>query len=340
MTGPAAEGKRLPFEELPMALRARVASILGGPVVEVDNRPTGFSPGVAARVRVGSVWSFVKAVSAVANPDTPEMHRREGRALAALSGTAVRVPQLHGVVEEGPWVLLVTEAVPGQNPQLPWTRDGIAALVGCLNNLSTAGTPCPAVNLPTVTDLLEEDFSGWRTVDAAHDPGSLPAWALRNLPQLADLESQWTAAATGHTLIHADVRGDNLVTENGRGVLVDWPNASVGAPFFDVVTAAPAVAMQGGPRPDELVRMTRAGATADPDQVLPLVTAITGYFVYRSQLPSPPGLPTVRPFQGAQAAVALPWLHDCLTAGGHSHRSPAPRHGQQRKMTPAHPEVI
>ncbi len=140
MTGWAAEGKRLPFEELPMALRARVASILDGPVAEVDNCLTGFSPGVAARVRVDSVWSFVKAVSAEANPDTPAMHRREGRALAALSGTAVRAPQLHGVVEEGPWVLLVTEAVPGRNPQLPWTRDGIAALVDCLNNLSTAGT--------------------------------------------------------------------------------------------------------------------------------------------------------------------------------------------------------
>lgn len=112
---------------------------------------------------------------------------------------------------------------------------------------------------------------------------------------------------------------------------MDWPNASVGAPFFDVVTAAPAVAMQGGPRPDELVRMTRAGATADPDQVLPLVAAITGYFVYRSQLPSPPGLPTVRPFQAAQAAVALAWLHDCLTRAGTLTASPAPPHGQHRK---------
>lgn len=314
MTGPAAEGRRLPFEELPADLRARVESILGGPVVEVDNRPTGFSPGVAARVRVGAVWSFVKAVTAEANPHTPVMHRREGRTLARLADTAVRVPRLHGMVEEEPWVVLVTEAVPGHNPELPWTAEGVTALVGCLDNLSAAGTPCPAPELPSVTELFADDLSGWRTLAGMQDPGPLPAWVLQRLPQLVELEAGWTDAAAGNSLVHGDVRGDNLVVQDRRGVLVDWPHAGVGSPLFDVVTAAPAVAMQGGLPPARLVSMTRAGAAAEAEQVAALVAAVAGYFVRRSQLPPPPGLPTVRAFQAAQAAVALPWLRDCLPA--------------------------
>ncbi len=262
-------------------------------------------------VRVGPSGGFVKAVSADANPRTPAMHRREGQALAALAGTAVRAPRLHGMVDEGPWVLLVTEAVPGRNPELPWTREGIAALVDCLDHLSTAGTPCP-VDLEPVTELFADNFSGWRSLAAMDNPGALPAWVLENLPRLAQLERDWTAAATGDSLVHADVRGDNLIVEGRRGVLVDWPNASVGSPLFDVVTAAPGVAMQGGPFPDDFVAMTRAGAGADHDQVLRLVVAVTGYFVHRSQQPPPPGLPTVRAFQAAHATVALPWLEECL----------------------------
>jgi len=39
-----------------------------------------------------------------------------------------------------------------------------------------------------------------------------------------------------------------------------------------------------------------------------LVAALAGFLVQRSLLPPPPGLPTLRAFQGAQGEVALRWL--------------------------------
>lgn len=66
--------------------------------------------------------------------------------------------------------------------------------------------------------------------------------------------------------------------------------------------------MQGGPPPAELIASSRSGRTADPQAVATLVCALTGYLTERSLQPPPPGLPTVRAFQAAQAAIARQWL--------------------------------
>jgi hypothetical protein len=35
-----------------------------------------------------------------------------------------------------------------------------------------------------------------------------------------------------------------------------------------------------------------------------------GFFLHVGRLPPPPGIPTVRAFQRAQAAALIPWLRD------------------------------
>ena len=72
------------------------------------------------------------------------------------------------------------------------------------------------------------------------------------------------------------------------------------------VVIAPSIAMQGGPAPEALLR--RAGHDPGSGQARTLAVATTGLFVAWSLLPPPRGLPTLRPFQAAQAAVALDWL--------------------------------
>ena len=133
-------------------------------------------------------------------------------------------------------------------------------------------------------------------------------WSARHLDRLAELESRWTAAVAGTTLLHCDVRADNmLITENGV-VFVDWPHACTGAPWFDVVIFAPSVAMQGGPDPEWLLGRARSADGADPDAVTAVVTAVAGYFTWQAQLAAPVGLPTVRAFQAAQGEQARAWL--------------------------------
>jgi hypothetical protein len=42
--------------------------------------------------------------------------------------------------------------------------------------------------------------------------------------------------------------------------------------------------------------------------VTAVLAALTGFFVWHSRQPPPPGLPTLREFQAAQGRTALAWL--------------------------------
>ena len=53
-------------------------------------------------------------------------------------------------------------------------------------------------------------------------------------------------------------------------------------------------------------------AVADVDAEL---AAVAGFFTARALEPPPPGLPTLRPFQAAQAEVARAWLAERLHFG-------------------------
>ena len=116
-------------------------------------------------------------------------------------------------------------------------------------------------------------------------------------------------AAAGRSLLHCDLRADNLlIRSDGTVVVVDWPFAAVGAPWVDVLFMLPSVALDGGPFPDAVIDVLDPFAAVAEDAVNRVLAAITGFFVYRGTLPDPPGLPTVRAFQRAQGAVATHWL--------------------------------
>jgi hypothetical protein len=86
-------------------------------------------------------------------------------------------------------------------------------------------------------------------------------------------------------------------------VVVDWPHACLGTPWADLVCLLPSLELDGGPPCEELVAHQRVTTGADRDAVNTLVAAIAGYFTRLSLLPPPPGLPTVRAFQAAQATI-------------------------------------
>ena len=133
-------------------------------------------------------------------------------------------------------------------------------------------------------------------------------WSRAHLDQLADIEATWIVHAQGDTLLHTDPRADNLLLSDRGVVVVDWPWACTGNPLLDIVGFAPSVAMQGGPDPSTLLRMTAVGRAADPAAVRALACALAGYFTAIALEPDPPGLPTVRTFQAAQGIVSRRWL--------------------------------
>jgi aminoglycoside phosphotransferase (APT) family kinase protein len=312
VTSPPAEGVRVAWEDVPGPVRAAIEEICGSAVVGARTQPGGFSPGVAARVVCADgTRHFVKAVSREANPESPGLHRQEGAVLAALdpviAARRLPIPRLRGTVDRDPWMALVLEDVAGRHPAQPWRPGEIERVLAALDHLAEVLTPAP-VPVPTVGERYAGAFTGWRTLARSPGHDRLDSWTLAHLDELAALEATWAAHAAGDTLLHTDIRADNLLLTPDRVVVVDWPHACRGAAFVDPVFFAPSVAMQGGPELAGVLALSATGRNADRQDLAATVCAVAGYLTQRSLEPAPAGLPTVRAFQAAQGAVARRWL--------------------------------
>jgi aminoglycoside phosphotransferase (APT) family kinase protein len=146
----------------------------------------------------------------------------------------------------------------------------------------------------------------WRKLAVELPPG-LDAWARAHLDQLITLDEQAAQAVAGQTLLHLDIRADNMLLNPERVAFVDWPHARRGAGWFDLLFFAPSVVMQGGPQPDELLALY-PGQLPDVEQLVPALAAIAGFFTWGALQPPPPGLPFLRQFQNAQGIAARAWL--------------------------------
>jgi Phosphotransferase enzyme family len=306
-TGPAA-GVHLPWAEVPGAVRMWAARVGGGEPASTRDLAGGFSPGATTVLECPRGGIFVKAVGSELNADSPVLHRREAVVSGALP-LAPEFPRLLDVYDDGDWVALAFEAIDGRPPAYPWKERELRAAVRALDALHECLTPNPVLGGEPAATRLSELFGGWAELAAmARPPGGLDEWSGRNLDRLAMLESGWRGAVAGGTLLHCDVRADNLLVTKGGIVFVDWPHACVGVPVFDLVLWAPSVQLEGGPGPEDLLGLSAPSSVVDRDTLAVLVAALAGFFVSHSLRPPPPGIPTLRAFQAAQGAVAMGWL--------------------------------
>lgn len=137
----------------------------------------------------------------------------------------------------------------------------------------------------------------------------LSAWCLQHLPRLAELEAEAPLLVEGETLVHFDIRADNLIIAGDRVYVVDWPWARIGPAWVDWVAMAPSVAMQGGPDPESFVRRFDVGRVSR-QALNAVICTLAGYLAVRALDPPPPGLPTLREFQEAQGRIAVAWLRE------------------------------
>ncbi|SFB81716.1 phosphotransferase [Micromonospora sediminimaris] len=299
---------RLRWAQLPPDVRSAVEEILGDRVIEAVSQPGGYSPGTADRVRTASGRrAFVKAASPAQNPDTPDMHRAEARITAALPAYAP-TPRLLGCHDDGHWVALVLTDVDGRHPVTPWHAEELDAVLDALERMSTALTPSPVAEVPAIAERLADEFAGWRRI-VDDPPPELNAWARTHLDDLCSWTDHGLASLAGDTLCHVDIRADNLLVDRaGRVTVVDWPWAARGPNWLDTAMLLLDVRLQGGHDTEALIRRLPLTAAADPDAVTGLYAGLAGFFTDRARLPAPPGIPTLRAFQHAQAEVLLTWL--------------------------------
>ena len=177
----------------------------------------------------------------------------------------------------------------------PWTADQIGIALTTLDEFHGADPPG---GLRALEDLRSW-LNGWVTI--AEDPAPFlsthlctPEWLDNALASLLHAANQCELG--GDALLHLDFRSDNACFRGERMFIVDWNLAAVGNPLIDAVAWAPSLRLEDGPEPSQLI--------PDSGGLSPI---IAGFFAARAGLPPPPTAPTVRDFQRAQAAVALPW---------------------------------
>jgi len=302
---------RLQWEQLPRAVQTTIESMLGARVVASVSGAGGYSPSLASRCDLDDGRRvFVKAASPAQNPETPGMLRREIDVTRRLPG-AVPAPSLLHEHDDEEWVVAVLTYVDGRTPGQPWCDEDLRSVIEAARKLGEPPVPDSLRGLPSAAESLRTEFGAWRRAADAPDAAVLDEWSGAHLDHLVALESRWAELVAGDALVHLDIRSDNVLIEpGGRVVLVDWNHACIGAPWLDRLVMLPALALETGHDPDVLI--DALGVDPHHDAVDTLMAALAGYFVERGSRPDPPGLPTVRAFQRAQAEVTLGWLRTRL----------------------------
>jgi len=180
------------------------------------------------------------------DPAAGHRPRRESAALAALRGTACRVPGPRGIVELDGRPGLLMERVDGEDllsllGRRPWS---VLAVGRAMARAHLAlHEPAAPDELPELHDLLRERIS-----DAGPLPDDLRARALARLDELP----------RGDRICHGDLHPGNMLGSWADPVVIDWGDACRGDPTADVARSELLLQMGELPPGSPLVMRTLA----------------------------------------------------------------------------------
>ncbi|KAA1426213.1 hypothetical protein [Nocardioides antri] len=287
--------RRLEWRFLPPHIRSEVERRVGSPVTDAVSQTGGFTPGFASVLTCADgSRHFVKAASTVAQRMFADAYREEARKLRLLpAGTPA--PRLQWVHDADDWVVLGFEHVEGRAPQRPWVPDELAAASAMAVEIARLLTPAP-----DGVDRAVDEFASWPAL-----------WDRTDHPRAAEcgaLAAQYAAVVDGDTLVHTDIRDDNLlVRPDGTVVMCDWNWPVAGASWLD------SLFLLIGPRGDGLdveahIATHPLLSAVEPEQIDVVIALVLGYFETSASQPVPPTSPYLRQAQAWQRDVLHDWL--------------------------------
>lgn len=293
--------RRLDWPHLPPMVRTLIEKRLGSAVVTATSQDAGFTPGFASVLTCADgSRHFVKAASTKAQKQFADSYRIEARRLRTLPPNAP-APRLRWVHDADDWVVLGIEYVAGRAPSRPWTAEDLAVCSQMIADCASVLTPAPGLGLATAA----EEFESWPGLWA--DLGDVDRAA-----EWADLAARHAEVMAGDTLVHCDVRDDNILIVDagpraGSAVICDWNWPVLGAAWLD------SLFLLIGPRGDGLdVEAHIAGhpllSAVDPGHIDVVLALLLGFFETSARLPRPSSSPYLRQAQAWQADVILDWL--------------------------------
>ena len=287
--------RRLEWRFLPPHIRSEVERRLGAPVTEAVSQTGGFTPGFASVLTCADgSRHFVKAASTIAQRLFADSYREEARKQQMLPD-GIPAPRLQWVHDADDWVVLGFEYVDGRPPQRPWVSEELEAASQMTLAIAAQLTPAP-----TGIDEAVEDFATWPAL-----------WDRIDHPRAADcgaLAAKYADVVDGDTLVHLDIRDDNLlIRPDGSVVVCDWNWPVRGAAWLD------SLFLLIGPRGDGLDVAAHIAAhpllaTVNPEHIDIVIALLLGYFSASAAQPVPPTSPYLRLVQGWQRDVLDDWL--------------------------------
>jgi Phosphotransferase enzyme family len=238
---------------------------------------------------------------------TADWIRREHLNYRSITGWFM--PGLLGFDDDGERPTLALEDLSAADWPPPWSDRGVQTVLDVFEAIHMTPAPGHLADLPNQWERVAH----WDAVERQPDRFLAlrlcsRAWLTEALPALR--EAATAAPLDGESLIHGDMRSDNLCFRQGRARVIDWNHAQRANPDFDIAAWLPSLHAEGGPPPEAVL----------PDQP-ELAAWLAGYFCARAGEPPIPDAPHVRPLQLAQARTALPWAARALglpePAGSH-----------------------
>jgi aminoglycoside phosphotransferase len=287
-----------------------LADSVGASIVSAQSPPGGFTPGVAARLLLADGRRcFVKAASASYGDWVLAAYRHEASVNVHLP-SSVPAPRMWTHIDDGDWVCLIFDDVAGRFPSPSWEGDDLTRVLDALDRSARALTPNPMPDAATVREAFAAVLGvAWERL--REDPALPDAdpWAAEHLPALIALEPRWADGVDGQTLLHLDLRLDNILLTPTEVMFVDWAWPAVGAPWLDLACFLPTVAGRTIDHDPDAVFLSRAAAReAPPAAVDAFLVALAGYWRTNSLLPVPSYAPQLRMEQQLAADGAIRWL--------------------------------
>ncbi len=299
-----ADRLRPEWVSLPGVIRSAVVGAIGGRFVSESPAHGGFSASYAGVVVTTVGRAFVKACAADWHADSLRFIREEIRTVAMLPphlGPSVRT-----TIDTDAGAALVLEAIDGRHPGVPWTTTDLDAIAASMARLSATAAP---VNMERAEERMIPGFTRW--VEIAQDPlllAGLPTPLRARMPELRELEERFRDALRGDTIVHEDLRADNILISDGEARLLDWPHARRGAAWIDLPCFLPSIEASGGPRCEDAWPIFEAHGAPTQQSLLVVISGFASFLWFNQAQPEIPQLPGLRAFQRRQAVPALRWL--------------------------------
>lgn len=297
---------RLRWTDVPAPLRNRLETALGSSVVDAVTPAGGFGHQLAAALTLADGQRFFVKAAPTDDPLTAA-NLHEGAVLGSLPPGAP-APELVAVHHEAAWTAVVIAHLDGPHPDLSPASSDPGQILALLDKVTSNPAPPPYTQAVAGTPSGAANLHGWDVL-LADPPGDLDPDVRHRLPELAELEAAWPALAHGDRIVHGDLRADNMVRDQERGVtFVDWAHATTGPACIDAVSLAPQLVLAGH-TPNDITRLLdeHPATATNPLASTAFLTALAGHWHRNARLPAPPGAPGLRTYQhrAATAGMAL-----------------------------------